>query len=36
MESGINEIITAVTSAIAAIYCLVKTIINVVKKVKGE
>lgn len=34
MDSGIQELITAVTSAIAGIYCLVKTIINIVKKVK--
>ena len=34
MESGIQELITALTSAIAGIYCLVKTIINIVKKIK--
>lgn len=34
MNSGIQEIVTALTSAIAGIYCLVKTIINIVKKVK--
>ena len=34
MDSGIQELITAVTSAIAGIYCLVKTIIKIVKKIK--
>lgn len=34
LEAGIQELITAVTSAIAGIYCLVKTIINLMKKVK--
>lgn len=34
MESGIQEIVTALTSAIAGVYCLVKTIINIVKKIK--
>ena len=34
MDAGIQELITAVTSAIAGIYCLVKTIINIIKKVK--
>lgn len=34
MDSGIQEIITALTSAIAGVYCLVKTIINIVKKLK--
>ena len=34
MDSGIQELVTALTSAIAGIYCLVKTIINIVKKVK--
>lgn len=34
MDSGIQEIVTALTSAIAGIYCLVKTIINIVKKLK--
>lgn len=34
MESDIQGLITAITSAIAGIYCLVKTIINLVKKIK--
>ena len=34
MENGLQEAITALTSAIAGIYCLVKTIINIVKKAK--
>ena len=34
MDSGIQEIVTALTSAIAGVYCLVKTIINIVKKLK--
>lgn len=34
VDSGIQELVTALTSAIAGIYCLVKTIINIVKKVK--
>lgn len=34
MENGIQELITALTSAIAGVYCLVKTIINIVKKIK--
>lgn len=34
MDAGIQELITAVTSAIAGVYCLVKTIINIVKKMK--
>nr|DAK50609.1 MAG TPA: hypothetical protein [Microviridae sp.] len=34
MDSGIQEIVTALSSAIAGIYCLVKTIINIVKKLK--
>ena len=34
MDSGIQEIVTALTSAIAGVYCLVKTIINIVKKIK--
>lgn len=34
MDSGIQELMTAITSAIAGIYCLVKTIINIIKKVK--
>lgn len=34
MEGGIQEIVTALTSAIAGVYCLVKTIINIVKKLK--
>lgn len=34
MENGLNEVITALGSAIAGIYCLVKTIINLIKKVK--
>lgn len=34
MDNGIQEIITALTSAIAGVYCLVKTIINIVKKLK--
>lgn len=34
MDAGIQEIVTALTSAIAGIYCLVKTIINIVKKIK--
>lgn len=34
MDSGIQEIVTALTSAIAAVYCLVKTIISIVKKLK--
>lgn len=36
METGIQEIVTALTSAIAGIYCLVKTIINIVKKIKKQ
>lgn len=34
MENGIQEIVTALTSAIAGVYCLVKTIISIVKKIK--
>lgn len=34
MDAGIQELVTAFTSAIAGIYCLVKTIINIVKKLK--
>ena len=34
MENGLNEVITALGSAIAGIYCLVKTIINLIKKIK--
>lgn len=34
MENGIQELVTALTSAIAGIYCLVKTIMNIVKKLK--
>ena len=34
MENGIQEVITALTSAIAGVYCLVKTIINIIKKIK--
>lgn len=34
MDAGIQELITAFTSAIAGVYCLVKTIINIVKKIK--
>lgn len=34
MDSSIQEIVTALTSAIAGVYCLVKTIINIVKKLK--
>lgn len=34
MDSGIQEIVTALTSAIAGVYCLVKTIINIIKKIK--
>nr|DAG78028.1 MAG TPA: Spore germination protein GerPC [Microviridae sp.] len=34
MENGIQEFVTALTSAIAGIYCLVKTIMNIVKKLK--
>ena len=34
MDTGIQEIVTALTSAIAGVYCLVKTIINIVKKLK--
>lgn len=36
MDSGIQELITALTSAIAGVYCLVKTIINIVKKIKQK
>lgn len=35
MESGLQELMTAISSAIAGVYCLVKTIINIVKKVKN-
>lgn len=31
---NLNEIITALGSAIAGVYCLVKTIINAIKKIK--
>ena len=34
MDAGIQELVTALTSAIAGVYCLVKTIINIVKKIK--
>lgn len=34
MENALTEVITALGSAIAGIYCLVKTIINLVKKIK--
>lgn len=34
MDAGIQELVTAFTSAIAGVYCLVKTIINIVKKIK--
>lgn len=34
MDAGIQELITAFTSAIAGVYCLVKTIINIIKKIK--
>lgn len=34
MDAGIQELMTAITSAIAGVYCLVKTIINIVKKFK--
>lgn len=34
MENGLNEVITALGSAIAGVYCLVKTIINLIKKIK--
>ena len=36
MDSGKQELITAFTSAIAGVYCLVKTIINIVKKIKQK
>lgn len=36
MDSDINTIITAITSAIAGIYCAVKTILNLVKKLKSK
>lgn len=36
MESNLQELMTAITSAIAAIYCVVKTIINITKKVKKD
>lgn len=36
MDSGIQEIVTAFTSAIAGVYCLVKTIINIIKKIKQK
>lgn len=34
MESDIQSLITAITSAIAGVYCLVKTIINLLNKIK--
>lgn len=35
MESDISNLITVITSAIAGVYCAIKTIINLVKKLKG-
>lgn len=34
MDAGLQELMTAISSAIAGVYCLVKVIINIVKKVK--
>ena len=34
MDAGIQELITALTSAIAGVYCLVKTILGLIKKIK--
>lgn len=34
MESDIQAIITALGSAIAGVYCLVKTVINLIKNIK--
>lgn len=34
MDAGLQELLTAITSAIAGVYCLVKTIINIIKKIK--
>ena len=35
MEADISNLITVITSAIAGVYCAVKTIINLIKKTKG-
>ena len=35
MESDISNLITVITSAIAGVYCAIKTIINLVKKLKN-
>lgn len=34
MEADISNLITVITSAIAGVYCAIKTIINLIKKVK--
>lgn len=35
VDAGLQELMTAISSAIAGVYCLVKVIINIVKKVKS-
>lgn len=36
MEGDISNLITVITSAIAGVYCAIKTIINLIKKAKGS